>query len=282
MGLINVNGSYFSDEEPVLFSANRSYRYGDGLFETLKVINSTIALKEFHFDRLFAGFKKLEIVFPGDLDRQFIENEMLMLCEKNGMTDSRIRFSVWSGEGALNNPNRNFNYLIECDPLVSNDQLLNSEGLTLGLFDEGRKAIDSFSNLKSASFLIYAMASQKANHNKWDNCIVLNSNDGIADTMNANIFIIKNEKIYTPSLHDGCVAGVMRRFILEKLGKEFTIIESSLSVKDIEQADEIFLTNAIRNIQWVKKFNETYYSNQLIQKLFDRFIKLYKEQTAKI
>lgn len=280
MALINVNGSYFTDDQPVFLSANRSYRYGDGLFETIKIVNRTIALEELHFNRFFNGLKVLEYNIPNSVSKEWLKNEIIKLCDKNDLVNARIRLSVWGGEGPIDKEERPFNYLIECSPLHYVSRTWSEIGLHIGVFKNGRKSIDAYANLKSASFLIYSLAAKKALNNKWDDCIVLSTNETIADTTKANIFSIKDENIYTPPLTDGCVAGVTRQYLLQNLSDDFLINEKSLTTKDIEQADEVFITNAIRGIQWVHQFNDAVYANNLTREINDHFLLKYNKDLS--
>lgn len=280
MGLINVNGSYLPDDQPVFLSSNRSYRYGDGLFETIRVVDGYIALKDLHFNRFFNGLKVLEYSIPSSANKDWLKNEIIQLCDKNELVNARIRLSAWSGEGSIDKEDRPFNYLIECLPLQLRSISWNETGLNLGIFNNGRKSIDAYANLKSASFLIYTMAAKKALTNKRDDCIVLNTNETIADTSKANLFIIKEGKIYTPPLSDGCVAGVTRQYLIQSFSDEFFIKEKSLTLLDLEQADEIFLSNAIRGIQWVHQFNNAHYANKLTREINDHFLSRYNRDMS--
>ncbi len=277
MSWINVNGSYFADDQPVFLSANRSYRYGDGLFETMKVVNRSIAFEDLHFNRFFNGLNTLEYIIPKSANRNWLKNEIIKLCDKNELVNARVRLSAWSGEGFIDKTDRPFNFLLESSPIQNDSSIWSEKGLHIGVFNNGRKSFDSFANLKSASFLIYVMAAKKAMDNQWNDCIVLNANDRIADTTKANIFIIWGEKIYTPPLSDGCVAGVTRQYLLQKLGADFFIDEKSLTLQDLEQADEVFMTNAIRGIQSVHQYNEIVYTNKFTREIDQHFLAKYNE-----
>ena len=280
MAWINVNGNYMSDDQPVFLSANRSFRYGDGLFETMKVTNHSIALMDLHFNRFFNGLKTLEYKIPIDINSDSLKNEIIKLCHRNGLMNARVRLSAWSGEGPIDKSERPFNYLIECTPLQNNSAKKIEKGLQIGLFSKARKAIDAYSNLKTASFLIYAIGAKNAMNNQWDDCIILNTNNTVADTTKANIFIIKEGSIYTPSLADGCVAGVTRQYILQNLTADFLFYERSVTLQDLELADEVFLTNSIRGIQWVQKFNDSVYTNKLTSEIIDHFLLKYKKDLS--
>ena len=280
MALINVNGNYVSDEQPVFLSANRSFRYGDGFFETIKVVDRSIALMDLHFNRFHSALQTLEYLIPTAFDKDFFKTEIIKICDRNALTNARVRFSVWCGEGSMDKAERPFNYLIECWPLQMNTKDWSENGIHLGLFSKGRKAIDAYANLKTASFLVYAMAAKSAMDHQWDDCILLNTHHSIADTTKANIFIIKDNKIHTPPLTDGCVAGVTRRYILQKLSADFFISERSLTLQDLEQADEVFITNAIRGIQWVHQFHNVVYTNKLTREINDLFLLKYNQDLS--
>src|SRR5690606_1570400 len=107
-------------------------------------------------------------------------------------------------------------YLVESFPLEPHFIALNEAGLTIGIAGNLVKSNDSIANLKSCNALVYALASMQAKENKWNDALVVNNNGNIIETSIANLFWVKNRKIYTPPLSEGCVAGVMRAYILDK------------------------------------------------------------------
>ena len=75
-------------------------------------------------------------------------------------------------------------------------------------------------------------------------------------------------------MSEGCVAGVMRRWMLEKFSlKKYSVIEKNLSVDDLLDADEFFLTNSIHPVRWVKNFKEKVYGNERVKEIFECFLK---------
>ncbi len=107
------------------------------------------------------------------------------------------------------------------------------------------------------------MAALYAKQNWLDDSMVMNQYGRIADATIANIFAVKDGTIYTPPLSEGCVAGVMRRFLLVDIAAEgHTMKESQFQLNDLLEADELFLTNAVQGIRWVRQFrNKTYINN---------------------
>lgn len=263
------NDKIYKDGTAVITPENRSLRYGDGLFETLKMHKGVIQLRDYHFERLFSGMKMLQFQPPEYFTAPYLENKILELYKKNQHNSfTRVRLMVFRGNGGLYNPENHFpNYIIQTWSIEHTEEL-NSNGLIIDVYPDAKKSCDKFANLKSNNYLPYIMAALHAKKIKVNDCILLNNYDRVCDTTIANIFIIKDDIIYTPPLSDGCVAGVMRRWIIEKLHAGFKIIEKEISIDELENADEVFLTNSIKGIRWVKQFRNKEYKNRLVKQIF--------------
>ncbi len=274
MRTICVNGKWLNADEPVLAADNRGYRYGDGLFETLKLRKGKILLEDYHLERLFAGMELLKMEIPRLLTAEKLVSDMLQLCKKNNCTElARVRLSVSRGNGGLYDSDNKLQYIIECWPLPETSNQLNQNGLLIDIFPDSRKSCDAFSNLKSANYLPYVMAAQFAKEHKLNDCLLLNQHERIADATIANVFIVKENELITPALSEGAVAGVMRRFFLEKLQDAgYKIQETSLATDDILHADEVFLTNAIHGIRWVKQFRNKSYTSKLVPEIYRQLL----------
>ena len=256
-------------------ASNRGYRYGDGLLETMKVLNSRILLAGYHFERLFTSFSLLKYEIPGLVTKEKLEQDILHLCTRNGCEKlARVRLSVFRGNGGLYEDDKMLQYLIECWPLNESVNKLNENGLVIDIYPDAQKSCDKFSNLKSANFLPYTMAAHYAKENKLNDCLVLNATGSIADSTIANVFIIKNDVVITPGLEAGCINGVMRRHLLAKMPDAgYAVRETSVLVTDIETADEIFLTNAVNGIRWVRQFKDMIYTNVKTVEIYNHFVK---------
>jgi len=272
---INYNGSIYEEGHPVLTIADHSYRYGDGLFETMKMMKGDIMFKDLHFERLYSGLKILKFNVPALFTKRNIEDEVKELCKKNKCVElARIRLSVARGNGGLYDCDNKFSYSIGCWPLeqkgFSENALTEGQGSIIDIFPDAKKSIDAFSNLKSANYLPYVMASVWAKENKLNDALILNQHNRICDATIANVFWIKEDKVYTPPLSEGCVAGVMRRRILD-LGFgiwDFIINEAVLTKDILLDADEVFLTNVITGMRWVRQFRDKVYQNTITAKIF--------------
>jgi branched-chain amino acid aminotransferase len=273
MNYISVNGKIQTAEKPALLVSNRGYRYGDGIFETMKMVGGRIQLLSYHFDRLFSSLLLLKMDVPSQFTREKLIEEILHICEKNNCNSlARVRLSVFRGNGGFHDEDRTAGFVIEAWPLENSMSILNENGLIAGIYPGAEKSCDRFSNLKSANGIPYMMAAIYAKEKKWNDCLVLNTKGTIADSTIANVFIIKDDRIITPGLTEGCVDGVTRRYLIEQFkatGYAFT--EEPIGPRDLTECDEIFLTNAIRGIRWVRQFGEKTYTNNRSTEIYQRF-----------
>jgi len=272
---ICFDGKILPATDKILTAANKGYRYGDGLFETIRIVNSKIPLFELHMERLFEGMKMLELSTPRLFTAEKIKADIISLCNKNQCnTAGRIRLSVSRGEGGIYEQDGDqLHYLIEAWPANASSGRLNENGLIIGVYPYARKSMDIFSSLKSANYLPYTMAARFAKQQQWDDCLILNTESNIADATIANVFLVKNKTILTPAAGEGGVKGVMRTWLLEKLKQAgYMVSEKKISVAEALDADEFFLTNAMTGIRWVSQLENRSFTNQITLSIYREFI----------
>jgi aminodeoxychorismate lyase len=271
MPWFNYNGKIYTSETAIIGAANRGLRYGDGLFETMKMKDGHLILEDEHFARLWKGMQVLQFTVPKHFNPDKLTAEVLQIAKKNGHEKAaRIRITIFRSNGGLYDAADNFpNYIIETWALPEGNGELNSNGLYMGIYADVKKSCDILSNLKHNNYLPYVMAALQAKKQKWNDAVVLNSYGRICDSTIANIFLIKDAVVYTPALSEGCVAGVMRKFMIDQLAATgFTCNETAITVDELLNADEVFLTNSIYNLRWVKSINDNNFGNTLTQKIY--------------
>lgn len=271
---ISFNGKITAADQPVLLAGNRGYRYGDGLFETLKLDKGVILLEDFHFKRLMKGLQLLKFNLPRLFSSEKIAEEIRQLAEKNQVRElGRVRLSVFRGNGGLYDADRGLQYLIECWPLAETFKRMNENGLVIDIFPDLCKQVDLFSGLKSANFLPYTMASIYARENKLNDCLLLNNQGHLADSTIANLFIVKNDHFISPGPEQGAVDGVMRKYLVREMrAAGYSVEEAAVNITDLENAEEVFLSNAIHGIKWVRQFRNCTYGNSRAQDIYTRFV----------
>ncbi len=257
------NGEMQRIEQPLFFATNRGFKYGDGVFETARMSDGKLLLQEFHFERVLKSLQLLQIVPAFNFTEKLL-NEVEQLSKKNGCSAAaKIRLAVFRGADNC------AEYLLEATSLSPGVYQWNETGFTIEVHPLIQKSCDAFSNLKSANYLPYIIAAKGAEKACVDECLVLNSKGFIADGSKTNLFVVKDETVYTPALSEGCVQGVMRRFVLEKLSEKGNkVMETSVPVELLAAADEVFLTNAIQGIIWVRSFRGKQYRHPFAKTLF--------------
>jgi branched-chain amino acid aminotransferase len=275
-GFFMYDGKYFPYATPVIGPDNRAFRYGDGIFETLRVAWGKIPLATYHLKRCFDGMKIMGFEIPVLFTPEKLEKNILELCRKNGHLESaRVRINFFRGDGGLYDPeSHRMHFIIQTWALPENYKELNNNGLELTTYTLGRKSCDQISNLKSNSALIYVLAAKFAKDQKCNEALVLNSENNIADATIANVFWIKDGEIFTNPLSDGIVAGVMRQYIIDTLmqtGKPVT--ERPVNLEQIALADEIFMSNALYGIRWVGSYAEKNLKMEKTSQLYYNLVK---------
>ena len=265
------NGKTYKEESPILSVNSRGLRYGDGLFETIKSIKGELQFIDEHLARLWKGLQVLQFNIPKHFTPEYLQDEIFALLKKNSHEKmARIRLTVFRGDGGLYDEiNHKPHYLVQSWPLLDDAGEWNSNGLVLGIYTDVKKSCDLLSNLKHNNFLPYSMAALHAKKQKWNDAVLQNTEGGVCDTTIANLFLIKDGVIYTPALAQGCIAGIIRKFLINRLtAANYKIIEGRLTGDDLDAADEVFLTNSIYNLRWVQSLGEKKYTNIQTQKIY--------------
>ncbi len=257
--MINFNGNIESQEH--IFSSNRAFKYGDAVFETIKVVNGTILFWEDHYFRLMASMRIVRMEIPMEFTMEFLEAQIVNLIEVNNLLNSpaRVRMTVFRDSPGLYAPEKNdVGYFIEVKPLQETTYKLSNELCVVDLFKDHYITPQLLSTLKTTNRVLNVIAGVFAKENELDNCLLLNSNKQVVEAINGNIFLVKGNVIKTPPLEDGCIKGIMRKQLIEVIGKleGFSIEETSISPFELQKADELFVTNVIQGVTSITKYRK--------------------------
>ncbi len=273
--MINFNGELLKKDSFYLNHENRGLRYGDALFETIRVINGKIVFWEDHYLRLMASMRILRMEIPMNFTMEFLEEELLKTIRSNNLENTmvRIRFTVFRNNGGLYHPDTNaISYCLECSVLESSFYMVNDDRYELELFKDFYVNHDMTSTLKTNNRIINVVGSIYAKENGYDNCFLLNNDKQVVEALNGNVFMVNENAITTPPLSDGCMNGIIRKKIIEILNKldEYSIAEKSISPFDLQKADELFITNSILGIRPVTKYRKKEFKNVVAHDLMGK------------
>ncbi|NRD19846.1 aminotransferase class IV [Winogradskyella eckloniae] len=275
--MVNFNGALLSQADSKLTVHNRGYKYGDALFETLKVVNGKIFFWEDHYFRLMASMRILRMEIPMNFTMEFLEVEILTTLEANDLlrASARVRLNVDRGEGGKYAPTADatVGYHISVEPHDNPFYTIDTQAAyRVDLYKDYFVAPGLLSGLKSNNKAIQVIGSIYAKENDFDNCLVLNTNKSVIEALNGNLFLVKGAHIKTPPLEDGCLKGVMRKQILELVSKDvnLTVEEASISPFELQKADELFVTNVIKGIVPITKYRKKVFKKEFAQGLITK------------
>lgn len=245
---IILNGHFHEESNATLQLSDRGFQYGDGFFETILYSSKSCPLWSEHLERITTAFE----LFDFDINQlPNLLNEIKTLCSKNNLKKARIKIMFWRKEGGLFTPStNNFNYVIITKENTQRETYKNQ----IDFYPKPINSFTPFSFLKTISSLKYVLVGKYMQSRHLDEIIILDINGYISETLYCNIFWIKNNKLFTPSLKTGCVAGVMRKKIIQNHSHQSTIDEGLFKPEELINADAIFLTNAL-GIYPVKNIN---------------------------
>lgn len=271
--MINLNGGIFKNSDDVLNANNRAFKYGDALFETVKVEKLRVRFLEDHYFRLMASMRMLRMEIPMSLTLEFFQSELINTVEQNNLEDARVRFTVFRKNGGLYNPVTNqIDYLIEATPLTSAIR----ESYKIDIFKDYYINSGILSSIKTTNKIINVLGSIYASENSFDNCILVNEKKQVVEALNGNIFLVKGNLIKTPPISEGCIKGIARKKIIEIVSKmeDYTLEETIISPFELQKADEIFITNVIVGIQPVSFYKKRVFNSNLSKVLAMKFSEL--------
>ena len=275
MSPIIFNQQILRKEEFQISIANRAFLYGDGLFESVKIINGKPFNLDAHLKRLFSASLLLHLEI--NVSRNDFQDDIELLIRENKIKKGgNLKILVFREEGGKYLPlNNSASCLIMSESSDKNSFSLNKKGLELGLFKIQLKPMNKLSNYKTISALQSVMCSLDARQKGKDDCLMFNTENRIIESANSNIFYVKNNIIFTPQLREGCVDGTMRNCILSLKDLDYKIVENEVKIGDILEAEEVFLTNAIQGVRWVSQIEAQQFTDQKVsQSLVDKINQL--------
>ena len=272
--MINFNG-VIQDSDLQLTVSNRSFLYGDGVFETLKIVNNKILFFEDHYFRLMASMRIVRMEIPMTFTMEYLEEQILKLVGLLAIKDAaRVRFTVFRNEGGFYLPSDNsISFVIQATELENIRYKIPKIQFEVDLYKDFIVPRQLLSTLKTANKITHVTASIFAKENQLDSALLINETKNVIEAANGNLFMLMGNKLITPPISEGCLNGIMRKQIIS-LAKQIDsveVIEAAISPFDLQKADELFITNVIVGIQPITKYRkkefEVRLANQLLEKM---------------
>jgi branched-chain amino acid aminotransferase len=271
--MINFNGVIL-DSDLQLSVNNRSFLYGDGVFETLKIVDRTILFFEDHYFRLMASMRIVRMEIPMSFTLEFLESQILSLVNQLAIENSaRVRITVYRNEGGYYAPNQNsVSYVVQAAPLSDKTYTIEKSNFEVDLYKDFAVTKQLLSTLKTTNKMIHVTASIFAKENQLESCLLVNDSKNVIEAISGNLFMLMGNTLITPPISEGCLNGIMRKQIIT-LTKQFETIdfvEREISPFDIQKADELFITNVIQGIQPITKYRKKEFEIKLALQLLEK------------
>jgi len=281
MQYLYYNGQFLPENQAIFTANNRGFCYGDALFESMVLFDGKIPFWQAHLTRLENSSRILAFKLNGYSSKENLHQACLTLAQKNNIgKNARLRLQVFRAAGGLYTPtNNNTEIIITLKPLNNNNFVWQKKGLTLGVYQNMVKQYNLLANLKTNNCLPYIMGALYKQQQAFDDCCIINDQGRIAETISANVFAVSNNKLYTPPLTEAGVAGIMRQkvlFLAQKMGVNCN--EIPIHPIDLPHFDEIFLTNAVQGIKWVKNYEKKMYNTKVSYLIFQELLKHVNEK----
>ena len=272
--MINFNTEILESEIQLSVN-NRGYAYGDALFETIKTSYGKLLFWEDHYFRLMASMRIMRMEIPMNFTMEFLEAQIQKTIEANKLqqVSSRVKLMVYRNEGGLYTPDdNNCSFIISCKPIQEDFYLIKNDFYEVDLFKDYYVSPTLLSTLKTNNKAINVVGSIYAKENNLHNCLLLNTNKHVIESLNGNVFVVKGHVIKTPPISDGCLKGVMRKQLIDiiKSLSDYEFVEESISPFELQKADEIFMTNVIVGIQPITKYRKKVFTNAVAKVLLQK------------
>ncbi|PRR83406.1 aminotransferase class IV [Clostridium vincentii] len=213
--------------------------FGKGVFETILWLKKPVFLEE-HITRLKIG---MEVLGLENLE----EEKLLEFLSKLSIENKGVKIMITP-----------LNIVITTRNIPYGEEVY-KEGMNLNISKVLRNSTSALSYIKSTCYIENILEKAKANKNGADDMLFLNEKGYITETSCSNIFLIKNHGILTPRRENGLLSGIIRKWIIEN----FKVQETDITLNDLKEADEVFITNSLMGIMKIKQIDDFTYNDEI-------------------
>ena len=263
------NGKLLSDDDTISPDQSRAFRYGDGIFETMRLAGGKILFADDHAQRLQTGCEVLNLQLPVSGLRGFLETQTKLWLDSGGSPDARIRISVFRNGGGYYLPETHAaSWLLDGTEMRAEPYHINVQKYEVDVLHGQFKATGILSNLKTLNGLLYVYAAMEAKRNHLNDVIIQNQQKELLESVSSSLLIYSGNQVITSPLSSGAIDSVMRRNVMRLAAESgITVMETPLFVNDLLNAREIWLCNTIRGIQPVTRFRNKEYANAVASQM---------------
>jgi len=273
--MINYDGNLIQEDTNFFNADNRAFSFGDALLETVRIIPVKIVFWEDHYLRLMASMRILRMEIPMSFTMEFLQNEITRTIVANNMQDgtASAKLTIFrKPAGTLAQEINDVSFIIQTKLLEVPFYTINTAPYAVDLFKEHYLNTDLLSTISTTNKMLQTVGSIYAKEHGFQDSLMLNSTKNVAQALHGNLFLVKGTVIKTPPLKDGCENGILRKKIIEIVGKieSYKLEEASISPFELQKADELFITNTLIGIQPITSYRKATFKSDVAKDLIGK------------
>jgi branched-subunit amino acid aminotransferase/4-amino-4-deoxychorismate lyase len=271
MQWLYVNGSFVQRDEATISALDPAVAHGRALIETFRSHQGRVLRLAQHYERLCTGAPVLGLTIPITLPD--LEAAIADVLARNEAPDARLRLTVSAGA-----------VILAAVPLIDYPPEMYERGMRATVADVRRNETSPLSRVKCAAGLLDGvLARERAREAGFDEAIMLNTRDLVAEAAVSNVFAVRNGRLVTPTIESGALPGVTRAAVLDlarDAGTEAAATEVTLD--SLRTADEAFLTNSVMGVMPLTRLEGRPIGDGDVGPLTDRLSQLYREAVSSV
>ena len=269
----NINGIIQEEAIPMTLT-DRALSKGDILFEKIRVRGNVLLFWEEHYLRLMAAMRRVRMEIPMSFTMEYLEKEIQKTVEANALEDDSCLaiLAVYRTSGEALLPEKDeVHFCVEVISIPGITYTLSSAPYKVELYKQYRIGEKHISAITSNHKALQIAGAVFARENGYQNCLLLNHANMLVGALDANIFLVKGNSVRTPRLEDGCYNGIIRRQLIKMISQfpDFSVEEAEISPFELQQCDEVFLTNTRIGIQPISHYRKSEFGSEFSARLLE-------------
>jgi branched-chain amino acid aminotransferase group I len=265
--VVFLNGKFLLPKEAKLSILEPGFLYGWGLFETMRSYQNRIIYFDAHLERIKSSAKFCGLQLSHS--RAKLKEIIKKAVRKSGFKDAYVRLTLWKSLQPTG-----ISVIVKKYKPYSIQRYKKGINLTVSCFTQNENSF--FARIKTTSRLLYELSYAEAKKKGFAGSLILNNRGYITEGSRSNIFFVKDNAVFTPSLACGCLDGITRRVIFNLAKKSnIKVYEGNFTLEDLHQAEEIFLTNSLSGVMPVVSINRKVIGSGRCGKVTKFFIEKY-------
>jgi len=242
--IVFLNGKFIPIKKALVSPLCPEMISAEGVFETMRSYKGAIVYLNRHITRLYSSCRKLKIKPP--YSKIKLKGIIPNILKLNNFSDSRIRVAFWRKNPQVKNLSSDIGVLISAKKYKPFPPAKYKKGFSVCVSSERQNEYSIICGIKTTNRFIFESSFQEAARRGFDEVLLLNTKGFITEASRSNVFFVKADRLFTPSLECGCLPGITRQAVIDIAKRSrVKVIEGKFILNDLYKAEEAFLTNSL-------------------------------------